>query len=110
MWTESVARPLLQCAKGEKFRRHFPFYDKRTDYFSRRYKTLPVTFLRQELGYEETDLAKLFSFLVAHSASTFTNPNEPAPAARILDLRNALPGLLAAQTAKYSRVGIKGSI
>jgi hypothetical protein len=74
-----------------------------------RYKTLPVNYLLNELGYEDNELPRLIKFLTEHSASIFTNPNAPEREF-IVDLKSALPGVLQAQAAKYTKVGIKGQV
>ena|SRR5258706_6005733 len=74
-----------------------------------RYKTLPVYYLLKELGYEDNELPRLIKFLTEHSASIFANPNAPEREF-IVDLRSALPGVLQAQAAKYTKVGIKGQV
>jgi len=75
----------------------------------RAYKTLPVNYLLNELGYEDNELPRLIKFLTEHSASIFTNPNAPEREF-IVDLKSALPGVLQAQAAKYTKVGIKGQV
>lgn len=74
-----------------------------------RYKTLPIGYLLKELGYEDNELPRLIKFLTEHSASIFTNPNAPEREF-IVDLKSALPGILHAQAAKYTKVGIKGQV
>lgn len=74
-----------------------------------RYKTLPVNYLLKELGYEDNELPRLIKFITEHSASIFTNPNAPERDF-IVDVRSALPGVLQAQAAKYTKVGIKGQV
>lgn len=74
-----------------------------------RYKTLPIGYLLKELGYEDNELPRLIKFLTEHSASIFTNPNAPERDF-IIDLKAALPGVLHAQAAKYTKVGIKGQV
>jgi len=74
-----------------------------------RYKPLPVAYLLKELGYEDNELPRLIKFLTEHSASIFTNPNAPEREF-IVDLKSALPGVLHAQAAKYTKVGIKGQV
>ena len=78
-----------------------------TDSF--RYKILPVSYLLKELGYEDNELSRLIKFLTEHSASIFTNPNAPERDF-IVDVKSALPGVLQAQAAKYTKVGIKGQV
>jgi len=75
----------------------------------RAYKALPVGYLLKELGYEDNELPRLIKFLTEHSATIFTNPNAPEREF-IVDLKSALPGILQAQTAKYTKVGIKGQV
>lgn len=74
-----------------------------------RYKTLPISYLLKELGYEDNELPRLIKFLTEHSASIFTNPNAPERDF-IVDVKSALPGVLQAQVAKYTKVGIKGQV
>jgi len=74
-----------------------------------RYKTLPVSYLLKELGYEDNELPRLIKFLTEHSASIFTNPNAPEREF-IVDLKSALAGVVQAQAAKYTKVGIKGQV
>jgi hypothetical protein len=71
------------------------------------YKTLPLSFIYNELAFETPAAAR--EFLVAHSAGFFMNPNSP-DTVKILDCKPAGPNLGLAFDEKFRKVGIKGAL
>ncbi|KAI0766582.1 SAC3/GANP/Nin1/mts3/eIF-3 p25 family-domain-containing protein [Trametes elegans] len=71
------------------------------------YKTLPLPFIQDELGFETLTAAR--EFLVEHRAGFFQNPNSP-DADAVLDCKPAGPQLAQTYEEKYRRVQIKGAV
>ncbi|KAK0467286.1 SAC3/GANP/Nin1/mts3/eIF-3 p25 family-domain-containing protein [Desarmillaria tabescens] len=71
------------------------------------YKTLPLSFIHNELAFDDIESAR--EFLTEHSSFFFTNPNSP-DTEKILDCRPILPNLTQAYEEKYRKVGIRGAI
>ena len=71
------------------------------------YKTIPLSYLENELAFDSMELLR--EFLVAHCATVFTNPNSP-DTEKILDCKPVIPHLAQALEEKYRKVGIKGAI
>lgn len=73
------------------------------------YRSIPLSLLQTELGYEPDELQKLLDFLIAHSANVFTNPNAPDIEKHVASSA-VHQSLIQIQSQKYAKVGIKGSI
>ncbi|KAF7294508.1 PCI domain-containing protein [Mycena kentingensis (nom. inval.)] len=71
------------------------------------YKTVPLTFIHQELAFESYLQAN--KFLAEHSAAQYTNPNS-TDADKTLDCRAAGANLAQTFEAKYRKVQISGAI
>ncbi|KAJ6496805.1 SAC3/GANP/Nin1/mts3/eIF-3 p25 family-domain-containing protein [Mycena vulgaris] len=71
------------------------------------YKSIPLSFIHQELAFESLDQAR--EFLADHSAACFTNPGSP-DGQKMLDCKPAAPQLTLAFETKYRKVLIKGAI
>ncbi|KAJ7089661.1 SAC3/GANP/Nin1/mts3/eIF-3 p25 family-domain-containing protein [Mycena belliarum] len=71
------------------------------------YKTIPLSFIHQELAFESPQEARIF--LAEHSAACFTNASSP-DGQKTLDCKPAGPQLAQAFEAKYRKVLIKGAI
>ncbi|KAF7308675.1 PCI domain-containing protein [Mycena chlorophos] len=74
---------------------------------SKAYRTIPLSFLHQELAFETFEHAR--EFLQEHSAAHFTNPHS-ADSEKILDCRAAGAQLAQTFEEKYRKVLIKGAI
>ncbi|KAJ7623451.1 SAC3/GANP/Nin1/mts3/eIF-3 p25 family-domain-containing protein [Roridomyces roridus] len=74
---------------------------------TRAYKTIPLSFIHQELAFES--LQQTHEFLTEHSAAYFTNATRP-DAQKELDCKPALPQLTQVFETKYRKVLIKGAI
>lgn len=72
-----------------------------------RYKTIPLSFIHDELAFESPEAAR--EFIIAHSAAFFTNPNNP-DLEKVLDCKPAGPPLAQAFENKYRKVMIRGAI
>ncbi|KAF8998559.1 SAC3/GANP/Nin1/mts3/eIF-3 p25 family-domain-containing protein [Cyathus striatus] len=71
------------------------------------YHTIPLTFLQNELAFDNLDQAR--NFLINHSAAFFSNPNDPDPK-KILQCKPAAPSLTHVYEEKYRKVAIRGAI
>lgn len=74
---------------------------------SYRYRTIPLSFIEKELGFDSTLQAR--EFLQEHRAATFTNPNSP-DAQAILDCKPASAPLAQVFEEKYRKVQIRGAV
>ncbi|KAJ6581225.1 SAC3/GANP/Nin1/mts3/eIF-3 p25 family-domain-containing protein [Mycena capillaripes] len=71
------------------------------------YKSIPLSFIHQELAFESLEQAR--EFLADHSAAFFTNPGSPDDQ-KTLDCKPAGTQLNQAFETKYRKVLIKGAI
>ncbi|KAF7356844.1 PCI domain-containing protein [Mycena venus] len=71
------------------------------------YKSIPLSFIHQELAFDGLDQAR--EFLADHSAAYFTNPGSPDDQ-KTLDCKPAGTQLHQAFESKYRKVLIKGAI
>ncbi|KAJ7746886.1 SAC3/GANP/Nin1/mts3/eIF-3 p25 family-domain-containing protein [Mycena maculata] len=71
------------------------------------YKSIPLSFIHQELAFESLQQAR--EFLADHSAASFTNPTSPDDQ-KTLDCKPAGAQLTQAFETKYRKVLIKGAI
>jgi len=71
------------------------------------YKTIPLSFIHQELAFESLEQAR--DFLADHSAAHFTNPRSHDDQ-KILDCKSAGLQLTQSFEDKYRKVLIKGAI
>lgn len=71
------------------------------------YKTIPLTFLQNELAFDNLDMTK--DFLKNHSALFFSNPRAP-DTQKALDCKPATAQLVTVFEEKYRKVLIKGAI
>ncbi|KAG5647885.1 hypothetical protein DXG03_007809 [Asterophora parasitica] len=71
------------------------------------YRTIPLAFIHNVLAFDTLDAARVF--LVDHSASFFTNPNEP-DSTKTVDCKPASLQLAHIFEDKYRKVLIKGAI
>lgn len=72
-----------------------------------RYRTLPLEFLYQELGFDDVTEAR--EFLSTNGCAFFENPNSPDNE-KIFDCRHAATPLTQLLEAKLRKVQIKGAI
>ncbi|KAJ7173797.1 SAC3/GANP/Nin1/mts3/eIF-3 p25 family-domain-containing protein [Mycena filopes] len=71
------------------------------------YKSIPLSFVQQELAFDNAEQAR--EFLAEHSAAYFTNPGSP-DGEKTLDCKPAGTQLNQAFETKYRKVLIKGAI
>jgi len=71
------------------------------------YKTIPLTFLQNELAFDNLEITK--DFLKNHSALYFSNPKVP-DSQKALDCKPATAQLVTIFEEKYRKVLIKGAI
>jgi hypothetical protein len=72
-----------------------------------RYRTIPLTFIHNELAFDSLELAR--TFLVDHSCALFVDASVPDKQ-KILDCPKANSELSSVYESKYRKVGIKGAI
>ena len=72
-----------------------------------RYRTVPLTFIEKELGFD--NLAQAREFLQEHRAGIFTNPNSP-DAQAVVDCRPASAPLAQVYEEKYRKIQIRGAV
>ncbi|KAF9054572.1 SAC3/GANP/Nin1/mts3/eIF-3 p25 family-domain-containing protein [Panaeolus papilionaceus] len=71
------------------------------------YKTLPLSFIQNSLGFDATD--DLRTFLSGHNLAVFSNPNSPE-SERMLDCKAIAGEVIKVYQEKYRRAIIKGAI
>jgi len=74
---------------------------------SKAYHQLPLTFIRDELAFE--NVSQVANFLQSHRAPFFQNPNDPDEQ-KIFDCKPAQAQLTKAYEEKYRKATIKGAI
>lgn len=73
----------------------------------RRYRTLPLPFVQNELAFDTVTLAR--EFLTENNSGIFQDPNAP-DADKVFDCKAAGAPLAKALEEKYRRVQIKGAV
>ncbi|KAF9447521.1 hypothetical protein P691DRAFT_820958 [Macrolepiota fuliginosa MF-IS2] len=74
---------------------------------SRAYRTIPLTFIHNELAFDSLEIAR--TFLADHSCAFFLDANV-ADNQKTIDCKPAIPRLMEVYEKKYRKVGIRGAI